>query len=222
MFTRAIVRPPAANFAEGLTTAALGAPDYDCALGQHEAYCQALQKCGLSLVRLAADQNYPDSCFVEDVAVVVETPEDTTASTNACAVITRPGAPSRVGEIETMKEVFADLFSSLHTINAPGTLDGGDICQAADHFFIGISARTNEAGAAQLAGILARSGYTASFVNIRNHSSALHLKSELAYIGDRRLVITDELADRPEFGGYDLIRVAADESYAGNCVRVND
>src|SRR5258707_15738576 len=72
MFTKAIVRPPAPNFGEGLTTANLGTPDYERALKQHEDYCQALRQCGLTLIRLEADPRNPDSTFVEDVAIIAE------------------------------------------------------------------------------------------------------------------------------------------------------
>ena len=71
MFAQAIVRPPAPNFAKGLTTAGLGTPDYERALAQHDAYCAALQYCGLKITRLQPDPNYPDSGFVEDVAVTI-------------------------------------------------------------------------------------------------------------------------------------------------------
>src|SRR5471032_1667000 len=109
MFTRAIVRPPAANFAEGLTTVDLGAPNYERALKQHETYCAALEQCGLTLIRLAADSRYPDSTFVEDTAVI----------TDKCAVLTRPGAPSRSGEVESMRKALADLLPSLGEIQVP-------------------------------------------------------------------------------------------------------
>src|SRR5207253_9777387 len=89
VFSKAIVRPPSANFAEGLSTAHLGTPDYARALQQHEAYCLALKQCGLELVRLEACEQYPDSTFVEDTAVLTE----------QCAILTPPGAPSRFGEV---------------------------------------------------------------------------------------------------------------------------
>ncbi len=82
MFTRAIVRPPGANFADGLTGVDLGKPDYELALAQHEAYCRTLEACGLSLIRLPPDERYPDSTFVEDTAVL----------TARGVVITQPGA----------------------------------------------------------------------------------------------------------------------------------
>jgi len=212
MFTRAIVRPPAPNFSQGLTTAGLGAPDYPRALEQHQAYCEALTQCGLTVTRLPADAAFPDSTFVEDTAIV----------TNQCAVLARPGAPSRSGEIASMRAALVQFFSELKAIAAPGTVDGGDICEANGHFFIGISERTNEAGARQLSALLAPLGYTSSFADIRNDDSLLHLKSGLAYLGDNRLVVTESVAGRTEFAGYDQILVDANEQYAANCVKVND
>ena len=212
VFTRAIVRPPAPNFAEGLTTAELGAPNYKCALKQHEAYCTALEQCGLTLTRLEPDPNYPDSTFVEDTAILTE----------RCAVLARPGAPSRAGELTSLRDVLKALFPSLHAIQAPGTVDGGDVCEAGDHFFIGISERTNEAGARQLAELLGSFNYTSSFVDIRGVVGILHLKSGLAFLGDGRLAVIEALSSRAEFRDYDLVSVNAGEEYAANCIRVND
>jgi dimethylargininase len=212
MFTKAIVRPPAPNFAEGLTTADLGAPNYERALKQHEAYCAALEQCGLMLIRLEADSRYPDSTFVEDTAVL----------TKCCAVLTRPGAPSRAGEVAGIADVLADFYPSILSIKPPGTLDGGDVCEAGNHFFIGISERTNEAGAQQLAELLAPLGYASSLIDIRGLKSILHLKSGVAFLGDNRLAVVEALADRPESHGYDLVTVNSSGQYAANCVRVND
>jgi dimethylargininase len=214
MFTRAIVRPPAPNFSEGLTTSGLGAPLYERAVRQHEAYCAALEQCGLSLTRLDVDPDYPDSTFVEDAAVLTE----------KCAVLTRPGARSRRGEVPVIRAALEDFFpaSVIHTIQAPGTLDGGDVCEADDSFFIGISERTNEAGAQQLAEILALCGYSSRLVDIRNTPGLLHLKSGLAYLGANRLVVTGSLAARPGFSKYDLVPVNLGEEYAANCVHIND
>src|SRR6266498_4600584 len=171
MFTRAIVRPPAANFAEALTTADLGTPDYERALKQHEAYCLALERCGLTLTRLPPDYLHPDSCFVEDTAILTEALPHGGANAPArasdrCAVLTLPGAPSRAGEVESIRKVLTDFYSEIPFLQPPGTMDGGDVCEAGDHFFIGISERTNEAGARQLAGLLTPFGYTCSFVDI--------------------------------------------------------
>jgi dimethylargininase len=207
MFTRAIVRPPAPNFAEGLSSADLGAPNYERALEQHDSYCVALEQSGLTLTRLEPDANYPDSTFVEDTAILTE----------RCAVLARPGASSRAGEVASMRDVLTTLFPSLLAIQAPGTLEGGDVCEAGDHFFIGVSERTNETGARQLAEILGSFKYTSSFVE-----GVLHLKSGLAYLGEGRLAVIEALGSQAEFRDYDLVYVNADEEYAANCVRVND
>lgn len=236
VFTKAIVRPPSRSFAAGLTTAELGAPDDQLALEQHAAYCAALEQCGLQLIRLSADERYPDSCFVEDAAIIASTDYTDNADTERYddlpaarkqAILTRPGAPSRQGEVASMRSELAHLFPSLCEIRSPGTVDGGDICEAGTHFFIGISERTNEEGARQLAEILTKHGYTCSFVDIRTHAqdaratSLLHLKSGVAYLGNKTLVVTEALATLEEFRGYDLIQVGPGEEYAANCIEVN-
>ena len=212
MFSRAIVRPPGPNYADGLTRCDLGVPDYARALGQHALYCEALERCGLKLTRLEADERYPDSTFVEDIAVI----------TSRCAIVTRPGATSRMGEVDGIKAALSQFYRQMHAIQEPGTLDGGDICEAGNHFFIGISERTNEAGAEQLGNLLATYGFTSSRIEIRDLKNILHLKSDVAYLGDNRLVATDALAHHQEFQGHELVPVSADEEYAANCVRVND
>lgn len=212
MFTRAVVRPPAANFEGGLTSVDLGKPDFEVALRQHEAYCRALAECGLALERLAEDERHPDSTFVEDTAIL----------TSRGAVICRPGAVSRLSETKEIESVLRQSFSGVYKIAEPGTVDGGDICEAEDHFFIGVSQRTNETGATQLAAFLAELGYTSTLIDIRGLSNILHLKSGIAYLGHRRIVIIDELKDRKEFSGYDLVHVNAAEAYAANCLLVND
>jgi dimethylargininase len=212
VLTKAIVRPPSPNFAEGLTTVALGTPNYERALGQHDAYCLALAQCGLTLTRLNSDPAYPDSMFVEDTAILA----------GRCTVMTRPGASSRAGEVSSIQRVLADFNPALMSIQSPGTLDGGDVCEAGNHFFVGISQRTNEAGARQLAELLDSCKYTSSFVDIRELQGILHLKSGLAYLGDNRLAVIESLADRHEFSDYDLVKVNPDEDYAANCVRVNE
>jgi len=212
MFTRAIVRPPSEALARGLTTAGLGAPDLHKALEQHSRYCAALEQCGLTLTRLAADAAYPDSTFVEDTAIL----------TDRCAVLTRPGAASRVGEVTNIATVLPDFFSRIHRITAPGTVDGGDICQADEHFFIGLSERTNAEGARQLVQILAQEGFTSALVDIRGVRGILHLKSGISYLGDKRLVVIGALAGDSAFHGYEVVPVEPEENYAANFLRIND
>lgn len=212
MFKNAIVRKPAPNFAEGLTTVSLGVPDFAKVMQQYQSYCNALARCGVALHVLEPDCAHPDSTFVEDTAVL----------TTNTAILTRPGALSREAEVCGVRGPLARFFSSFADIKAPGTLDGGDVCKADKHFFVGLSQRTNEAGGRQLSEILAREGYTSSFVDIRETNNILHLKSGIAYLGGNHLVVRQELASRKEFAGYHLIRVAEKESYAANCIVVND
>lgn len=211
MFSKAIVRPPCTNFAAGLTTVDLGAPDFERACQQHEAYCQTLESCGLNIIRLAADEEHPDSTFVEDTAIL----------TARGAVITRPGASSRRAETNQIAPLLHDYFSKVHLIEEPGTVDGGDVCEAGEHFFIGVSNRTNEHGAQQLARILESFGYTSSLIDIRGASNILHLKSGVAYLGRRQLVLIEALRGVKEFSGYDLICLDSTEDYAANCLEIN-
>ncbi len=212
MFQHAIVRPPAKSFDQGLTTAGLGSPEFQLALAQHERYWAALQKCGLEIIRLEAEPDFPDATFVEDVAVL----------TAGAAILTNPGVPSRKGEAALMRPILSRYYQTIYTITPPGTLDGGDICEAGRHFFIGISERTNEAGGRQLADFLAQEGFTSSFVYIHGIPGILHLKSGMAYLGDNRLVLIDAFVGMPKFEKYEIIRVDEAENYAANCVRVND
>jgi dimethylargininase len=212
-FTRAIARLPGRSYAEGLTTSASqGRPDIGLALRQHAAYCEALRACGLAVTVLAPDERHPDGTFVEDTAVIA----------GRVAITTRPGAPTRAGEVGAVEEALRSVRPELERIVAPGTLDGGDVCQVEDLFLIGISARTNEAGAQQLASILARHGYRASLVDIRASRTLLHLKTGIAYIGERRLVVAADAPKIEALKDCELIVVDAAESYGANCVRVND
>jgi dimethylargininase len=215
-FTRAIVRPPARTFADGLTSAAEGPPDIGRALEQHAAYVEALRGSGLDITYLQPDAAYPDGTFVEDTAIV----------TGRGAILTRPGARSREGEVRGMEACLRHFYADLPAIAAPGTLDGGDICEADGHFLIGISARTNEPGAHQLAQHLGRFGYSAEFIDIRSNPSLLHLKSGIAYLGDGAWVLDGGIQGGLRTQGGPPIRdpvlVSPTEAYAANCVRVND
>ena len=212
MFTKAIVRAPRQNFADGLTSVDLGAPVFETALVQHRAYCEALERCGLSLIELEADAKYPDSTFVEDTAIL----------TDRCAVIMQPGAPSRSGEILNMAETLAKYYDTLDAVQPPGTIDGGDVCQVDNHFLIGISDRTNEEGAHQLSKYLQAAGFGSSHIDIRGINGLLHLKSGVSYLGEKRVLVTDALAGEKQLDGFEIVNVSEGEEYAANCIRVND
>jgi len=212
MFTHALLRLPGDNFAAGLTQAGEGAPDPALALEQHQRYCEALAACGLSLTVLPADPRHPDGCFVEDTALVTE----------RGAIIARPGAPSRRGETQVIEAALKGLFPSIPRIEAPGTLDAGDVCEADGHFLIGLSARTNEAGAGQLAGHLLKLGCRADIVDIRALRELLHLKTRIAYLGEGRMLATAGFPRIRALAAYEIVEVPAGERYAANALRVND
>jgi len=207
-YTYAIVRPPGRSFVNGLSTANLGMPNYERALKQHAAYVQALENCGLTIYSLPPDEQHPDSTFVEDTALL----------TPVCAIILRPGALSRRGEIEAIEQVVKKFYSNIERIREPGTVDGGDIMMVEDHFFIGLSQRTNREGAEQILANLAKYGMTGSLLAIEN---ILHLKSAVAYVENQTIVVTDELSTRSEFRDYRMIRVDSVEQYAANCLWAN-
>ena len=206
MYTRAIVRRPGRNFANGITTSGLGRPDSGKAFEQHAAYCEALIRCGVELTVLDADERYPDGCFVEDTAVV----------NSRVKVISRPGAATRRGEEEAIARVLA-ASGPIERIAAPGTLEGGDILRAENHYFIGISERTNTEGASQLSAILAKHGFTTSVIRVE---AGLHLKSDIAYLGDGNFISTPVFSDVAQPAN--TIILDLEEYYSANCLRVND
>lgn len=205
MFTQAIVRTPGPDAAAGLTTAALGKPNHALLLEQHAAYVQTLRDLGLTVTQLEPLPGHPDAYFVEDAAIVF--PE--------LAVITRPGAPQRRAEAEAIATTVA-TFRTLHRLTEPATLDGGDVLVVGRTVFVGISERTNAAGAQQLAAILR--GYTVVPVPV---PEGLHLKSSVTCAGTNHLLLTRALAQRPEFATHRHLVVPDEEAYAANILSLN-
>lgn len=216
MFTHAIVRRPGASLANGITSAPeLGKPVYERALEQHDAYIAALRACGLEVTVLPALEEFPDSCFVEDTAVV----------TRCGTIVDNPGAPSRNGEAAAMEPTLRQFFPAdrIARIEAPGTLEGGDVMMVGDRFYVGRSARTNAAGIAQFAAILAGWGLEAVEVPL---SEVLHLKTGVNYLGEnpsgeRVALVAGEFVDNPAFAGFRTIAVPPEEAYAANSLWVN-
>jgi dimethylargininase len=154
---------------KGLTSSTEGAPDYLKALTQHKIYTDALKFCGLEITTLPPNDNYPDSTFVEDAALL----------TPHCGIVTRPGAPSRRKETKSIKMVIEDYYDNIEEIKSPGTVDAGDIMMVGSHYYIGLSKRTNSAGANQIIKTLNKYDMTGSTVTL---SDMLHLKSGVVYL----------------------------------------
>lgn len=211
-YTRAIVRPPPLTYARGITSANEGTPDLQLALAQHQAYCLALEQCGLAVSVLSPDAEFPDSCFVEDTAVL----------TARGAIATRPGAPSRAGEVSSIVAALHPYFAEVTSITAPGTVDGGDVCEAEGHFLIGLTTRTNDEGALQLASLLGDIGFPSSVIDLRGSRRLLHLKTGLSYLDDGRMLIASDVPRTAALAPYELIDVPDAERYAANCLCLND
>lgn len=204
-----IVKEPGETFTAGLTTADLGKPDLEMAKRQHNAYIQALRNAGAAVKKLDADEQFPDAPFVEDPAVVAKN----------FAVITRPGAETRRGETASIRESLEPFYKKFYEIEAPGTLEGGDVLQIEDHFYIGLSNRTNHAGASQLKEIMEKEGFGATVVKVEKF---FHLKTGVTYLGEGRVIAAGEFIDHPAFKQYETIPMLPEEEYAANCLRVND
>jgi dimethylargininase len=207
-FTKAIVKNPCRNLIHGLSSSHLGQPDYNKALEQHSAYIDALKVCGLDVIILEPDEHFPDSTFVEDVALL----------TSSFAIITNPGALSRKNEIIGIEHVIRKYFKKIEHIIEPGTVEAGDVMMVDKHFFIGLSSRTNRDGAEQLTSILSSYGMTSSFIDIEK---ALHLKSGVSYIENNNLIASGEFRFKPEFQKFNIIEVQDDEFYAANSLWIN-
>jgi dimethylargininase len=180
--------------------------DIEKARTQHHAYRLALESLGCEVIALAAQDALPDAVFVEDVAIVLD----------EVAVLTRPGAESRRGEGATVAEVLG-RYRELRAIEAPGTIDGGDVMRAGRNIYVGHAARTNAEGIAQLAAHVAPFGYGVHAVPTRE---CLHLKSAVTQVADDTLLIQPCWVDRDAFAGYRLIEVDPGEEHAANALRI--
>src|SRR5262245_34992155 len=174
-----------------LTHLSRQAIDIAKARAQHEAYEQRLSQAGCSIVRLPSTDNLPDSVFIEDVAVVFD----------ELAVVTRPGAPSRRGETACVAEAL-QTYRPLRRIEAPGTLDGGDVLTVGKRVFVGRSQRTNPAAISQLAQFLQPYGYQVCGLAVEG---CLHLKSAVTALSDNQLLINSAWVPADQFASFQLV-----------------
>ena len=180
--------------------------DLGLAARQHAAYEALLEELGCVVERVPGEPELPDSVFVEDTAVVVD----------ELAVISRPGAESRRAETASMAVALA-RHRPLARIEPPATLDGGDVLRVGRRLFVGLSARTNAAGAERLAALLAPLGYEVTTVPL---DRCLHLKSGVSEVAAGVLAINPDWIDATAFGGHELIEVDPAEPFAANALRL--
>ena len=186
----------------------MGLPDFDLACAQHADYVTALKECGLQVTTLDALDEYPDACFVEDVALV----------TPRCAILTNPGAETRRGEVAHIRGVLQQFCPQLEQIESPGYVEAGDVMMCGEHFYIGLSARTNKAGAQQLIAILESHGLSGSEIAM---SEMLHLKTGLSYLENNKLLASGEFVNKAELQQYHIIEIDSEDAYSANCIWVN-
>jgi dimethylargininase len=205
----AITRPVSQSLARcELSFVPRTAIDLARADAQHRDYCRALAAAGCSVIAIPAEPDMPDAVFVEDTAVVVD----------ELAVMTRPGVESRRREGATVAPVLS-RFRAVSSIEAPGTLDGGDVLRIGRRVFVGQAARSNAEGLAQLRALLQPLGYTVQ--GVATHE-CLHLKSAVTCVASGVVLVQPEWVDAGVFADYRVIPVDPEEPHAANAVRVGD
>jgi dimethylargininase len=210
-FSHAICRLPAASVVGGLRAVDTGAPDPARLAAQHADYVAALRATGATVVVLDPLPDFPDSVFVEDTALCL--PEG--------AVVMRPGAPSRLGEAAEMAPHLVPFYGdALARIDGPGTIEGGDVMVTGSEILAGRSARTDAAGIAALAAIVARWGWRLR--EVATPPGVLHFKTDCALLDGETILATARLAATGCFGGYRVIEVAPGEEPAANVIRFNE
>ncbi len=214
MFTKAITKKPCRALIDGISTAqfteSVEQPDYELAVRQHDKYIETLESLGLEVLDLEADERFPDSCFTEDPAVVME----------GCAVVTNPARDSRNGEkyeiLPALRKFYSD--EQIFCIEGPGTMEGGDVMLVGRHFYVGQSDRTNAEGARQFNEIVTKFGYTSETVPV---TEGLHLKDFVIYLENNNLLVTETMDKVPAFKDFNRYIVPKDELYAINSLWIN-
>jgi dimethylargininase len=194
---------------QGLRATDRGDPTYQGVCGEHDAYLAALAAAGLEITTLPPLEQFPDSMFVEDPALVF--PEG--------AILLRPGAPSRAAEADALAPVLGGLFDAVLELPEPGFADGGDVLETPRGVIIGLSGRTDRAGAEGLAACLAQLGRESTIVE--TPAEVLHLKSACSMVDEETVLCTPALAGSGIFEGYRTIATPEGEDAAANALRVN-
>jgi dimethylargininase len=204
----ALLREVADTFDNAIITHGARAPDVARARSQHQTYATALGEAGYTVETLPADNNHPDCVFVEDTAVVL----------GDVAMATRPGAASRLGEVGPVAE-YLETKLAIVSMEAPGTLDGGDVMIAGGLIFVGSSSRTNDEGIAQLAEVAADQGMAIRVVPVRG---VLHLKSAVLPVDRETVVVTPGTVDETLLDGLRIVHEAPRERHAFSALMMSN
>jgi dimethylargininase len=207
-FSRAITRKPSASIVDGLRAADIGTPDLAQMLKDHAHYVAVLRETGAEVLELPALEAYPDAVFVEDTALCL--PEG--------AILMRPGAASRAGEVAQMAPALRGFYDQVLTFET-GFIEGGDILTTAKEILVGRSARTDAAGVAELAKLVDRWGY--SVREVFTPEGVLHFKTDCSLLDAETILATKRLDASGCFEGYNVIHTADGEEAAANAIRYN-
>ena len=209
-FNSAIVRTPSASVVHGLRAEDQGNPDYDSVKAEHVAYIAALESVGMEVTVLPELSAFPDSIFVEDPALVF----------TEGAVLLNPGASTRQGESKEIAPILHDLFDTVLELPGPGHADGGDILVTPNLVMIGLSARTDPAGATALIECLGTLGHSGEIVH--TPKGALHFKTECSLLDEETILVTRRMEQSGIFDGFRKVVLPDGEEPAANAVRINE
>lgn len=211
-FKNIIVRKPSKSMIEGISTGMFSEdkPIYEDAINQHAEYVKTIESLGVKALVLEALEEYPDSCFVEDPAVVLK----------ECAIITNSPRESRNGEKFEIEPAIKKYYSDdrIYYIEAPGTMEGGDVMVVDKHIYIGQSDRTNAEGAKQFTEIVEKYGYTTSTVPV---TEGLHLKDFAIYLENNNMLVSEKMNEAEAFKDFNRFVVPKEELYAINSLYIN-
>ena len=209
-FTHALCRTPAPSAIHGIRADNGPDPDFQGLTAEHAAYVAALRDLGLIVTVLEPLDAFPDALFTEDVALTF--PEG--------AILLRPGAPSRAGEVRHIRAPLAAHHARLLEMVGPGYADGGDVLRLAGRVIIGLSDRTDRTGAEELAALLGQLGYRAEIAE--TPPGVLHFKTGCGLIDAHTILAVPELANCPQFAGLEVVLTPPGEEDAANLLRIND
>jgi dimethylargininase len=208
-FTHALCRAPARTVTQGLRAVDHGAPDPEEFIREHTAYVAALRATGARVTVLQAQENFPDSVFIEDPALILK----------GVAIQLRPAAPSRLGEAAALAPDLARLGLDVRQLPEGGFVDGGDILCSDTEVMVGLSARTDRAGIAGLQPVVENLGYQLRIVE--TPPEILHFKTECSLLDPETVLATPRLAATGCFDSYRVVETAPGEDAAANAIRFN-
>ena len=209
-FSHAVTRKPGPDIVRGLRAVDTGTPDLDVFQAHHDDYVAALRSTGAEVRILDPLDGFADAVFVEDTALCL--PEG--------VVMMRPGAPSRLGETVSMRDVMAEYYGEPRDIEAPARIEGGDILTTETEILVGLSERTDMAGVEALRTQVADWGYTVRV--LETPPGVLHFKTDCSLLDEETILSTRRLASAGCFDGYRVVETADGEEACANSIRFNN